>query len=459
MADESNPKELTLRDVLKMLRKHLVFGVLIGLVVFCVVAGYGLLKPAEYTATSQVLASYSVKNASPDELSSGTTYLSSQIKTFPGLMKSQAVLKPVIDDLGLHASVSSLAKDIEVTNPPDTFLLNINVTTDNADTSLDVADSITKSFKKQVTSSAYGSSKSASASNFDFSVIQQAELSGSNKKTSVFKYLFVGLILGIIAGLIAALLREILAVHVNDSDTAETILGVRKMASLPSSPLYAEKTPVVISSPESLEAKAFLHVQNTIECFDADSEDDSGRLIIVASSQREEGRTTFAVNLAASAVSEGKSALLIEADDQPQIAERLDLNANSGLSDVLSQNASLIDCIKPYWKPNFHVLPAGSRLGDPDILASSRMMRELLKAACQQYDFVIVDVPPMSVSSAAVVLGKQADGVLMVVGNKICTRSGLTSSAGRFKSVEVPIRGFVWNFDDTEKKSEKPRSH
>ena len=80
-------------------------------IVMVAICAYTFTRTPQYTATSELLATYrssaaaSGASSNASELSSGANYINSQIQTYPQLVKTESVLQPVIDDFGLDTTV------------------------------------------------------------------------------------------------------------------------------------------------------------------------------------------------------------------------------------------------------------------------------------------------------------------------------------------------------------------
>ena len=133
------------------------------------------------------------------------------------------------------------------------------------------------------------------------------------------------------------------------------------------------------------------------------------------------------------------------------MAAKLGLEGHVGLSHILSGQARPADIVQAYWKPNLQVLPAGKRPGNASILLNSTVMKELIEAARNQYDYVILDTTPLSVANDATIFGKMAHGVIMVVGKGVADKRELQETVQSLKSASVPILGFVLNFANPKK--------
>lgn len=114
---------ITLMDLFRIVRKHILWGIIAFVAVFAAVCAYTFLVPPKYSATAQVFATYSDSSAQDNNISNfstASTYISNQIQSYPTLATTEAVLKPVIDDLGLDTTVANLAGQITATNPTNT---------------------------------------------------------------------------------------------------------------------------------------------------------------------------------------------------------------------------------------------------------------------------------------------------------------------------------------------------
>jgi capsular exopolysaccharide synthesis family protein len=141
------------------------------------------------------------------------------------------------------------------------------------------------------------------------------------------------------------------------------------------------------------------------------------RSVIIASAVESEGKTTTAVNLALTlSHSHRRQVLLIDADlRRPSIHAMLHLSNRAGLCETLrtvSPNAEL-----PLHKisPTLTVMTAGKPTQDPMSLLVSDMMRKFIIEASQEYDWVVIDTPPVALLSDANLLSSMVDAGLLVV--------------------------------------------
>lgn len=169
------------------------------------------------------------------------------------------------------------------------------------------------------------------------------------------------------------------------------------------------------------------------------------RVIVMTSSMQGEGKSTTAINLAISFAETEKKVLLIDCDmRRPKLGRLLDLTAPAGLSNVLLDPTLLNRAVVKYYD-SIDVILAGDIPPNPSELLSSARMVKLLEQMREQYDYIILDAPPVNVVTDAVVLAPQSDGVLFVVRAEQAERGAVMHAVEQLKYAKVKILGFVLN--------------
>lgn len=153
------------------------------------------------------------------------------------------------------------------------------------------------------------------------------------------------------------------------------------------------------------------------------SSDDELKTIVVTSSVSKEGRSEVAANLAAAIAQVGRRVLLVDADMRHPAQHHIwDLMNLGGLSNVIVDQVALDAAIQQAM-PNLRVLTSGVMPPNPIALLDSKRMSSLMATFSRDYDFVIFDSPAMAGTADSAILGKMADGILLVV------RPGVVNSA------------------------------
>jgi capsular exopolysaccharide synthesis family protein len=157
------------------------------------------------------------------------------------------------------------------------------------------------------------------------------------------------------------------------------------------------------------------------------------RIVALTSAQPLEGKTTSASNLALGLALGGMRVLLIDADmRRPSVHKGLGVPNATGLSQVLVGQVPARDAIQQTRDPNLFVLSAGQPPPNPsELLASNGMKNLLKKLEKDQFDWVLIDTPPVLAVTDAAVVASMVAGVVFVV------RSEMTSSRQALQALDV----------------------
>lgn len=441
---------ITLMDLLKIIRKHLVTAIIAFVVVVAGVSAYTFLAPAKYTATAQTMATYNASDGGESiaQQSTGGSYISNQITSYPTLATTSKVLKPVIDDLGLDETVTDLAGQVTVTNPTNTAFVNIAVVDGDPKQAADIANSVAESLKNVIESDLYSGDKSP----VKLSIVQKAQVPTSKSSPKTALYLAVGVVLGIIVGVFAALIKDLLNTKVEETSDVRGIVRASSLGSVPMDASLDDKRPVLVSQPNGAIAEEFRRIHTNIDFLQTDRTEGVGQLLVITSAQPSEGKTTMAINTAVALAEDGAKVLLIDADlRHPSVAHHLGIEGAAGLAHVLSGQMGPKDVVQSYWKPNLHILPGGKRPANAGVLLGSETMKLMVEQALTQYDYVIIDTAPLTVSNDGAVFGRWAKGLLLVVSRNVCEKKSLQEASAALATAQVPVLGFIFNRADPKK--------
>jgi capsular exopolysaccharide synthesis family protein len=210
-----------------------------------------------------------------------------------------------------------------------------------------------------------------------------------------------------------------------------------------------EERVVTLLRPSSLEADQYRLLRWEIE----QRQRSQGVAVVAVSSPGVgDGKTTTAVNLAGALSQDPKARVLIVDADlrRPAVAGRLGLH--EGRDDVglagalLDASRSLSSVVRPRPPFNLSVLTAGRANGVPFELLRSKRLGELLAEARRQYEFVVVDTPPLVLLPDCRVVGQWVDGFVLVVAAQRTPRSAVAAALNALD--EAKTLGIVFNADE-----------
>ena len=250
--------------------------------------------------------------------------------------------------------------------------------------------------------------------------------------------LALGNLLGLLLAIGTALVLDALSTSIKTIKEAKEIFGYTLLGIIPA--FGSEKDGnydgdaesaakiVVRDAPRSPISETYRILQANLKFL---SSDKVVKVIAVTSSVPQEGKSTVSANLAAAMAQSGRKVLLIDADMRlPSQHKIWNLINDAGLSNVLVGQAQLGKVLKEVMV-NLHVLTAGVTPPNPMALLDSKRMASLIKKFSATYDFVIIDTPSLSTAVDAPILGKMADGILLVVQPGIVD-SGSAAAAKEF---------------------------
>jgi capsular exopolysaccharide synthesis family protein len=223
--------------------------------------------------------------------------------------------------------------------------------------------------------------------------------------------------------------------------SAPATMSIRPPSSVPSRAMA-----VVLSNPQSQIAEAYRAVRTSIL---QASRRGASNVFLVTSALPEEGKTTTALNCAAALAQQDHRVLLVEADMRRSVLERkLNFNGQGGLSSLIPAGPSSTVPVKFPSLPALSVLAAGPRPSNPAELLGSQRMAELVQEWRSNYDFIILDTPPVLSVTDAVVVSAHCDGVILVVRSGVTTKQSLVRVRDLFMRSRKRIAGVVMNAFD-----------
>lgn len=181
------------------------------------------------------------------------------------------------------------------------------------------------------------------------------------------------------------------------------------------------------------------------------------KIIGVTSALRGEGKSTTAVNIAYTMAQSRGKVLLVEADLRlPTLAKRVHASSRPGLTNLLVGQCSGNDVLQRSGLiENLWVITAGDIPPNPAELLGSANMAATVEALVELFDVIILDLPPVTAVSDALIISKLVDGMLIVVRQNYCDRYAADEVVRQLRFVDAKILGFVMTGADTQKKSYK----
>lgn len=168
--------------------------------------------------------------------------------------------------------------------------------------------------------------------------------------------------------------------------------------------------------------------------------------MMFTSALESEGKTTTSLNTAIVFARMGSRVLVIDADmRRASCHRRFGVTNDYGLSEVLTGQKELGQAVKKTAVEGVFMLSAGSLPPNPTELLGAAAMQELLARCATEFDYVIVDSPPVMAVNDAVVFAHMVDGVVMVVRAHHTPRTILQRAEARLLQARAHMLGVLLN--------------
>mgnify|MGYP000947234383 CR=1 FL=1 len=210
--------------------------------------------------------------------------------------------------------------------------------------------------------------------------------------------------------------------------------------------MYKDNTIITHIDPKSPESEAYRVLRTNIQFSGIDK---PLKTIVITSAGPMEGKTTTVTNLAVTFAQMGSKVLLIDADlRKPRIHKIFLLPNDTGLTNLLASGRDYSRFIRSTAVPNLDVLVSGIIPPNPSELLNSNAMREFIRKASADYDYIFLDAPPVISVTDASIISTYVDGTILVARSGKVERDALKRAKELLDKVNANIIGVVLNYLD-----------
>lgn len=400
-----------------------------------------------YTAQARVYLS--TGGDARDGERAGTFVLTNDdLDTYVSILDTPAVLDPIRKELGLPKG-HPINVTAEVTG--STSILRITARASDPKEAAAVANEAGPQLGK--VAGKFSTLLAASGQKVVSTPIAPATTPSRPTSPDPVRNIGLALLAGLALGLGLALLRHALDTKVRTEADIKALSDGPMLGGLP-----LEKTSSgrgllsVETDPHGRHAEAIRRLRTNLMFVDVTTGKHS---FVVTSAMPGEGKTTTAANLALALADSGTRTLLIDADlRNPSVAKTMGIEGGVGLTTILLGTAEPRDVIQRWGSTNLYVLPAGQIPPNPSELLGSTPMESLIARLLDDYDFVLIDSPPVVPVIDAVIVERLTGGLLMVVGVDRTKKKDLASALKQLQTVGANVSGFARNFVPAKQGSE-----
>jgi tyrosine-protein kinase Etk/Wzc len=205
---------------------------------------------------------------------------------------------------------------------------------------------------------------------------------------------------------------------------------------------YRSEIPVVEKKSSTL-AESFRAVRTNLRYF---VKDNQNPVVAVSSTISAEGKTFTSINLAAITAMLGKKVLLIGLDlRKPRIHKVLNVDNEKGMSSYLSGIIDYKETIQATKIENLFYAPSGPIPPNPAELIESDRMKDFIEKAKDEFEYIIIDTPPIAIVTDALLVSQYVDLYIMVVRQRYSSRNTLELIQELYKNERIKNLGIIIN--------------
>jgi tyrosine-protein kinase Etk/Wzc len=261
----------------------------------------------------------------------------------------------------------------------------------------------------------------------DVKIIDRAILPTTPIKPKKALIVAIAFILGLILGIAIALIRKSLQNGIEDPDIIEKRLNIPVYATVPYSDVQAalrkqykskglhEYKPILlaVNHPEDLAIESLRSLRTSLHFAFLESQNN---IIMITGPRPAIGKSFISINLAVVLGNSGKKILLIDGDlRRGYLNKELGVRRENGLSELVSQSITVAESIHTIPDANIDFIATGAIPPNPSEILLHNRFSALLDNLKKQYDYIIIDTPPILAVTDAAIVGRLVGATLMIV--------------------------------------------
>ncbi len=258
----------------------------------------------------------------------------------------------------------------------------------------------------------------------------------------------ITLLAALIMGLLVGFLLELLDITVRSQADVEEKARLPFLGVVPKYPKqhqFAGRKAYrfVIELPHSPVSECIRTIRTTISYL---LKDNQSHVLLVTSGQPLDGKTMTSINLAVTAAQAGQRVVIVEADlRRPNVYKAFNVKPEFGMSAVIRGEKTLNDVLIDTEIDGLNFLPCGQIPTNPAELFQTQGFETLLAELRQRFDLVVIDSPPVTVVTDALIIAQHVHGVIVIARANKTPLPLLIRTRELLESVNAPILGTVLN--------------
>ena len=428
--DNKENDGISLSEIFSMIWKNII---LVAIITVCItivggIYAFGIAKEKYKSTCIVAVAVESVSNPADVEYTNTLRV----IQTVADLVEKDIVLKPVSEQTGI--SIKELRSIVSTSSSSTSYVFSISAVTTTPELSQKIANLAAKSIENVCETNSVISQFKAHAG-----IVDEAQLGvySSPNKPMILLVSFIG---GIVSSCIVVFVKEFMSNKFKTKEEIERmsnhiVIGVQ----------YDDKTKgkdkvksVSLVEPSIRTFEPYNKLLSNIKYSNLDN---PYKVIMSTSTVMNELKSTTAANLAYCIANNGKKVLIMDLDTRkPVLHKTFNVSREKGLVEYIEGSLKKDDIIKKS-EYNVDVITVGKHLLNPIAVIESSKLVDLISDLKKDYDYIIVDTPPLLACSDGVIISKLVDGVIYNVAMDSTKKKDVVEGISLLKNVDSKIIG------------------
>jgi len=359
-------------------------------------------------------------------------------KTYRELITKRPILESVVAQSGEPGlTVDELASKLDTHAVKDTQLVTVSVSDQSPARAARLANQVAQTFVQEESSDALTRAGTTR-------VVEPASVPSVPISPNLRLNVALAVLMGIVLAGGLALLIEYLDDTIKSSDDVSLAAGLPTLGEVGRLPHDKDRIPLSTRGLPTHEAETYAILRTNIQ-FSSIAR--PARVILVASANSGDGKSTTSANFALACAESGKRVALVDADlRRPTLHRAFGLENTTGLTSVLLDGASLDDeSLIPTSHPNLFVVPSGPLPPNPTELLEWVGFDAVIEQIKSKVDLIVIDSSPLLAVADARILAAKADATILVVEQGRTRASALRAAYHAIARADANILGVVLN--------------
>lgn len=367
-------------------------------------------------------------------------------RTHTEIIKSRKVISQVIKNLDLKMSYGAVLGSLNVSVINNTQLISIKVLTDNPDKSKLIANEVAKIYIAEV---------KVSKTVENIQIIDKAVTNKAPVSPNIMYNYIIGIALGFAFGFLIGMVIEASDNTIKNHLDVKKYLKVKNIGVVPHNDIDEEngtratKKKIaelgtdlkVLVDPTSSISESYRMIRTNLNFLDLN-------VVNITSTVAGEGKSELLANLAVTFAMIGKKTIIVDCDlRKPRVHKNFRLQNDKGVADIILRDFDYKDVKHTFDIPNsknkIDVITAGGRVLNHSELLNNVKYKVLIDELRKDYDLVLIDCPPVSLVTDAVVVSKLADGTVYVIESDNVDYKVIQASLEQIEDVKGFVVGTV----------------